>query len=152
VPPRERMMLNLYLGMARQADSLYAPAIVALFDAADAAQTIPDNLSLGIIYRTIAEIYSEVYNDMEALHYSKMSLSNFVRSRRQPHIRYARLDLAISYNNALLRDSCLTEADSVITEARETADTALLIEALKIKTFAHIANGNCPKALTVYGN
>ncbi|MDE7389148.1 MAG: hypothetical protein K2M97_07870, partial [Muribaculaceae bacterium] len=126
-PPTRHHALAFYLlGMAREADSLYVNSLVAYTHAEQAAKAIDDYHLLGLIYRCTADVYDDVYNSKEAVHYSELSLKEFQKGSPQPFVDYAMLDLALQYNKILEYPQSLLYADSVIARAYDCGDISLL--------------------------
>ena len=70
-------------GMTQSDSGEYAASIISFFNAEKLAKELDDKLFLGEIYRSVSDIYSKVYNSVEAQNYSRMSYDCLVGSENR---------------------------------------------------------------------
>ncbi|MDE7387647.1 MAG: hypothetical protein K2M97_00175 [Muribaculaceae bacterium] len=140
------------LGQTQEADSLYAKSLVAYAHAEQAAKATGDHHLLGLIYRGTADVYDDIYNAVEAVHYGMLSLREFQKGSPQPYADYAMLDLALYYYSAGDYARSLTYTDSIIRRATENGDMNLFVNAYAVVGNIAIMESRYDDAIKTYSH
>jgi tetratricopeptide repeat protein len=127
------------------------PRSIALFHAAkDMAEEQEEYFWAGMACRGISDIHNESYNVEEELKYARLEYENIKRSRRQPYINYALIDLA----RANISDNNFESALNITSEAQDSAkkynDDYLYYCALRSNAFNYLTTENYDKAFDLY--
>lgn len=142
-----KMLAYLYRGITRYDAKNYTSAIIDLLNAEKAAKSLNDYFYLGMIYRSMTDIYNKYYDQTLQIKYAQLAYDSFLKSSAKSHTAYAELDLSIakfnSGNYAETRSICL----DVIRRAIELDDSTLLSEARQMLGAANYKSENFKTAV-----
>lgn len=136
--PSDRMIFHYLSGMSEATAHNYGSAVENLLKAEELGKTLHDNLYLGLIYRYLADTFDDLYNQHNALHYSKASYRSFSEYGDSSYIDYAMCDLAASYGSSFRNDSALIYANRALERAEITGDSVLASSALSVIASCYI--------------
>ena len=92
--PEEKARAFYYSAIVRYNNSNYEQAIVDGLRAEKHALTTSDHLRLGLIYRTIADCFRELYDASSAIHYYTVSYEHFRLAPTQKYTGWGLIDLS----------------------------------------------------------
>lgn len=121
-----------YLGRIQQNSGEYIQAAVSLSNAEKFAGLCGDCFYSGLAHRAIGDIFDVTFNSSEALKYYITAYSDFEEAGMKKHSDYMLLDIARSYNDNKMFDECENTCEKAIYIARNTCDTVLYAECLKL--------------------
>lgn len=111
---RHRMMAHYYNALILNSAEDYTGASIALEKAEKDALALDDHLYLGLVYRTMGDVFSRVNNNPAAIDYFQKAIVHFEKCDDMPdYAAYAKLSLAISYINNKDYDSASKELSSL---------------------------------------
>ena len=145
---RHRMLANYYHGIVLKNGKQFSGAIVALEKAEKNALMINDSYQLGLIYRNMANVFSESNNPQEAIQHRKKAIASFEEAQAVLYQTYAELSLAIDYIN----NNDFENADSLlIAISDKTNSPSILSRCNTSKAVVLINNGgDMAEALRLY--
>ena len=135
-----KMLAYYYLGRVQYNAKEYQKAIVSLMQAEDAAKQIEDYFYLGLIYRSISDIHSDIYSFTEALQYARNSYSSFTLSDNQRYADWGLWSLSRAFHNSAQYDSSIVYSKQVINLAQARQDNVLLGDALSLLGNSYATN------------
>ncbi len=127
-----QMLSYYYMARIKYNTNNYSQSILNLLDAESIAKRRGDNFYLGMIYRSFANIYSKIHNNVEYLNYSKASYDSFKRTGNQYYIDWAMLDIAKAYHSSKNYATSLNMAKAIIDTASVREDKLLIVEGLRL--------------------
>lgn len=126
----EHMRSLYYLAQICQNANKLPAATKHYTDAEKIALSLNDHLYLGLIYRGLADVYSETSMTRDGEEYSQKSLYHFSRHGDPRFIRYALADLA----RLSKPERTIELADSAFFMAQEANDSACMAFSLELKS------------------
>jgi hypothetical protein len=96
---RHKMLAYYYHGLINYYTKNYSNSIFNLLNAETAATSVDDKFYLGMIYRSMSDIYSEMLNAPQQLKYARLAYQYFTDAKAYRHADFAKLDLGKSYLN-----------------------------------------------------
>lgn len=148
--PEKLFLSYYYLGRVQQNAKEYQKAIVSLMQAEVAAKHIEDYFYLGLIYRSMSDIHSDIYNFTEALQYARNSYNSFTLSDNQHYADWSLLDIGKAFHNSAQYDSSIVYTKSVIEIAKAHQDTLLLSDALQTIAKSYVATQKYKDAINSF--
>lgn len=145
-----KMLAYYYLGRVQYNAKEYQKAIVSLMQAEEAAKLSRDNFYLGLIYRSMSDIHSDIYNFTEALQYARNSYNSFTLSENQHYADWSLLDIGKAFHNSAQYDSSIVYTKSVIEIAKAHQDTLLLSDALQTIAKSYVATQKYKDAINSF--
>ena len=125
----EHMRALYYLALIYQNANKLPAATKHYSDAEKIAINLNDHFFLGLIYRGLADVYSETSMTPDGKQYSQKSLYHFSRHGNPKFIRYALADLA----RLSKPEKTIELADSAFFMAQEANDSACMAYSLELK-------------------
>ncbi|WP_289772964.1 tetratricopeptide repeat protein [uncultured Duncaniella sp.] len=104
----------------------------------------------GLCAKGLYLLYVQLYDGAKQIKYAKESYEAFVKGGYDEWANYAKLDVAIAYNNSGKYSKAILEATQVIQIAEEVKDTLLLAEAIRLIGLSEFALGNSKEAIYYY--
>ncbi len=147
---KECMFSYYYNGLKDLNDSLYADAIINMLFSEERAIKLSDNTQLGLVYRSLADAYSALCDNVSALHYSRKSFEAFSKANAKVYLPYAVYDLARMYNNALIFDEALKYGRDAYEIARNDSDTLLMSESISLMGMSYCGMHDYENAANIY--
>ncbi len=144
------MFSYYYNGLKDLNDSLYADAIINMLFSEERAIKLSDNTQLGLVYRSLADAYSALCDNVSALHYSRKSFEAFSKANAKVYLPYAVYDLARMYNNALIFDEALKYGRDAYEIARNDSDTLLMSESISLMGMSYCGMHDYENAANIY--
>lgn len=142
-------MTSFYSQGITQSDSgEYAASIISFFNAEKLAKELDDKLFLGEIYRSVSDIYSKVYNSVEAQNYSRMSYDCFVGSEKTDYINRGLEHLANAYFNNKDYSNSIALSGQLAEIASVKSDTLLQHRATRLLANSYIQSNKYNEAKT----
>ncbi len=117
---KQAMGAFYYNGIVLKNAGLYEKAIVSFEKAEKIAESIGDDYHLGLINRNKSEIFNARNNIKEAIAYEKKAIHFFDRADAPLYSLYAKLNLAVCYNNDKDYHSALSVLDSIENSSANT--------------------------------
>lgn len=117
---KQAMGALYYNGIVLKNAGSYEKAIVLFEKAERIAESIGDNYHLGLINRNKSEIFNARNNIKEAITYEKKAIHFFDRADAPLYSLYAKLNLAVCYNNDKDYPSALSVLDSIENSSANT--------------------------------
>jgi len=148
---RRREMIATYYGARVQyLNNDFSHAIVRFFRAKEIAEELGEHFWHGMAARGISDIFSDSYNHGDALRYAKEELEFTLKSKRQPYINYAFLDMAKSHYNYGDHNKAIEIAHNLIDSAAVYNDFFLNKEANQIIGTHFLTNSEPDKAYPIF--
>ena len=148
---RRREMIATYYGARVQyLNNDFSHAIVRFFRAKEIAEELGEHFWHGMAARGISDIFSDSYNHGDALRYAKEELEFTLKSKRQPYINYAFLDMAKSHYNYGDHNKAIEIAHNLIDSAAVYNDFFLNKEANQIIGTHFLTNSKPDKAYPIF--
>ena len=135
-------------GMTQSDSGEYAASIISFFNAEKLAKELDDKLFLGEIYRSVSDIYSKVYNSVEAQNYSRMSYDCFVGSEKTDYINRGLEHLANAYFNNKDYSNSIALSGQLAEIASVKSDTHLQRRATRLLANSYIQSNKYNEAKT----
>ena len=148
--PEKLFLSYYYLGRVQQNAKEYQKAIVSLMQAEEAAKLSRDNFYLGLIYRSMSDIHSDIYNFTEALQYARNSYHSFTLSDNQRYADWSLWSLSRAFHNSAQYDSSIVYSKQVINLAQARQDNVLLGEALRLLGNSYATNHQYEASIQVF--
>lgn len=138
------------LGNILAAQQRYGEALVAYLNAEHSAKLAQNHLLHALVYRAIADTFSELSDHASALHYSQLALESFKYAAIDKYTNWAVWDYACANFNALNYDEAISLADKSHELASEAKDTALIAHSMKLKIHAQIFTRDFSSAISTF--
>jgi hypothetical protein len=146
---RHKMLARLYSGIIHYEIKDYPSSIIDLLNAEKAAVKLDDKFYLGMIYRSMSDVYHSIYNGTEDLKYARLAYDNFKMAKKDNFANYELIDIGTTYNSNKSYDKALALADSTLKIAKDTKDTLLAVESLRTSIIALISLNRSDSALSI---
>ncbi len=138
----ENMLSQYYYGRIKENAKQYSDAIVAMFNAVELAEELQDNHWLGLIYRSLSDIYQATFNTQEELLYAEKELYYTNLTQDSTFINYAKIDLARANFNSGNFIKSIDISSKLIDPALKNNDIVLYAEAMRINGISNYAINN----------
>ena len=119
---RHRMLAWYYEGVVLKNAKEYSAAIIAFEKAEREAISLKDYYQLGLVLRNKANVFSNTYNDNEAIASRKQAISYFSKANATSYKEFAELALAVDYSN----NKQLSLADSLLSALRKETNIPVI--------------------------
>ena len=94
---RYDMLSHYYKARVQYNGGAYMKSIISATEAERIAKEIEDHFYLGLIYRSMSDIYNRAYNSVDKLRYIKLAYECFKRAGRKQHELYSLLSIGTAY-------------------------------------------------------
>ncbi len=127
-----QMLSYYYMARIKYNTNNYSQSILNLLDAENIAKKRNDNFYLGLIYRSFANLYSKIHNNVEYLNYAKASYESFSKTGNQYYMEWALLDVAKAYYKSNNFATSLQMSKELTDAASVRDDQFLIVECLRL--------------------
>lgn len=128
----------------------YGEALVAYLNAEHSANLAQNHLLHALVYRGIADTFSDLSDHASALYYRELALESFKQSGIDRYINWAIWDYACANFNALNYNKAISLADKSHELASEAKDTALIAHSMKLKIHAQVFTRDFYSAISTF--
>lgn len=142
---RHRMMAYYYQGLVHKNADMYNDAVISMEKAETDALALNDDFYLGLIYRNKSIIFNNTNNNPGAIENIKKAISHFSNIGKERYVYYAKLDLAIFYDN----DQNYEAATNCISEIKKYPE--IESQCMKLEAGIAVKQGKDPRyAISLY--
>lgn len=145
-----KMLSYYYLARIEENRQEYSKAIINLLKAEDVAESISNYFYLGLIYRSISDIYSHTYNNIESLKYAQLSYDSFIMSGDTSYANWALWDIARAYHNGQDYESSAKVSKDIISNGYTNNDVYLVIDGLRLAGMSYLGKNDYEQAIRAY--
>ncbi len=128
----------------------YNKALVEFMRAEEIAQKNQNHLYLGLIYRSISDIYVNIYSNTEALTYGKLAYKHFTQHGDDKYIDWALADLGRLQHNVCEYSQAITSLKEVLNKASKSNNHTLYSEAARNIASSYIAIDSIADGIRFY--
>jgi len=147
---RRLMIAEWNLAQSYIACDRYDLAIHPLLDAERLAISLDDQFRLGLIYRSLSETHSAVFNNVEGYNYDLLAVAAFEKAGNEEYANYERCNVAIGLNNLFRYKDALTLLQNVEHMARVMKDTVTILTAIEIQGVSNLGLKRWQKSVDCY--
>lgn len=145
-----KMLSYYYLARIEENRQEYSKAIINLLKAEDVAESISNYFYLGLIYRSISDIYSHTYSNIESLKYAQLSYDSFIMSGDTSYANWALWDIARAYHNGQDYESSAKVSKDIISNGYTNNDVYLVIDGLRLAGMSYLGKNDYEQAIRAY--
>lgn len=145
-----KMLSYYYLARIEENRQEYSKAIINLLKAEDVAESISNYFYLGLIYRSISDTYSHIYNNIESLKYAQLSYDSFIMSGDTSYANWALWDIARAYHNGQDYESSAKVSKDIISNGYTNNDVYLVIDGLRLAGMSYLGKNDYEQAIRAY--
>lgn len=145
-----KMLSYYYLARIEENRQEYSKAIINLLKAEDVAESINNYFYLGLIYRSISDTYSHIYNNIESLKYAQLSYDSFIMSGDTSYANWALWDIARAYHNGQDYESSAKVSKDIISNGYTNNDVYLVIDGLRLAGMSYLGKNDYEQAIRAY--
>jgi tetratricopeptide (TPR) repeat protein/regulator of replication initiation timing len=147
---RHKMLSYYYYGLINFYNSDYPQSMNNLLYAETSAKQINDKFYLGMIYRSMCDIYTQILDGPLQLKYAFLSYYNFKAANAKSHAAYAMIDLGRAYFNTDSIRKSIEILDSCQSIAKAIGDQHLLTNAILMLGSAYSYIEDYPSAKSAF--
>ena len=145
-----KMLSYYYAGRVEENAREYTKAIVNQMMAEKVALELEDDFWLGMVYRSVSDIYGDVYSNVESMKYARKSYESFVSSGREKYINWALVDLARVYYNSGDYETSIELSKNILVKGEETEDDLLISKTLSDIGLTYYMNDDYKESIASY--
>lgn len=145
-----KMISYYYLARIEENRQEYSKAIINLLKAEDIAKSTNNYFYLGLIYRSISDTYSRIYNNIESLKYAQLSYDNFIMSGDTNYANWALWDIARAYHNGQDYETSVKVSKDIISNGYTSNDVYLVIDGLRLAGVSYLGKNDYEQAIRAY--
>jgi tetratricopeptide (TPR) repeat protein len=148
--PRYEMLTNYYAGIINYNSGNYGKGISNLLHAEDIAKNINDKFHLGLIYRSMCDIYKEILSTQQQIKYARLAYKYFSDIHAQRYSDFAFMEIGQAYYMADQYDLARKYYNIGFNKAKQESDTILMIEYLHRYEFLYNAKRDYHAAVSCF--
>ena len=138
------------LGMIQRNSGKLGESAVSLIQAIELSKKYKLYEIEGLGAKGLYMLYVQLYDGAKQIHYATESYSAFIKGGYEEWANYAKLDVAIAYNNSGRYSKAILEAQQVMQLAEKNKDSVLLAEATRLIGLSQFALGNNRESINYY--
>ena len=149
---KRKMLSYYYMSRVLQNNGTYSEAIISLLKAENIALQMEDHFHLGLIYRAFFEIFYNIKNSVEALHYAELQHAEFKKTGKEIYINWALRDIAVAQIGAEQYENSLGVCHDIIEKelSRNNCDTNFINNIYKLQAISYFATKQYRKVIDTY--
>lgn len=141
-----RALSFFYLAQIKRNQGNNCESIINLLEAEQTAKLLGDSLQLGLIYRSLGDVYEILWDNKTSLLYQQMALQSFLNSSTDKYTNYQYFFLARAYQGNFEYEKSNEIFEIALGRATEDNDTILVGHILRNQIPSFIELGDYAKA------
>lgn len=135
---KDRMISAMLLGSIQKSQGLSDNAMISFQKALKFGQKTDDYFMTGQICAALASLCITIY-DSDAYKYAQMAAEYYSKAQKLDYLIDAKQQITLALYNQQQYEECIEMADSVLNEALQIKDTAIIIKSLRNIIYASTA-------------